>query len=60
MKKLSHGAATGIGVGPGFQIGAKFKTEPNGEFWGLQYYKSDDWSGLKIQYGFADFNQLIR
>ena len=47
-------------VGPGFQIGAKFKTEPNGEFWGLQYYKSDDWSGLKIQYGFADFNQFIR
>ena len=47
-------------VGSGFQIGGKFKTSPNGEFWGLQYYKSDDWSGLKIQYGFVDFDELIR
>jgi len=47
-------------VGPGFQVGAKFKTEPNGEFWALQYYKSDEWSGLKIQYGFVDFDQFRR
>jgi len=47
-------------VGPGFQVGAKFKTEPNGEFWALQYYESDEWSGLKIQYGFVDFDQFRR
>ena len=47
-------------VGPGFQFGAKFKIEPNGNFLGLQYYKSDDWSGLKLQYGFSDLDQLRR
>ena len=53
-------ASFNTSVGPGFQIGGKFKTSPNGEFWGFQYYKSDDWSGLKIQYGFVDFDELIR
>ena len=53
-------ASFNTSVGPGFQVGAKFKTEPNGEFWALQYYKSDDWSGLKIQYGFVDFDQFRR
>ena len=45
-------------VGTGFQVGAKLKTEPNGNFWGLQYYKSDDWSGLKLQYGYANLDQF--
>ena len=53
-------ASFNTSVGPGFQVGAKFKTEPNGEFWALQYYKSDDWSGLKIQYGFVDFDEFLR
>ena len=44
-------------IGPGFQVGTIFKTKTQGK-WGLQYYKSDDWSGIKLQIVFDDWRDL--
>ena len=44
-------------IGPGFQVGTIFKTKTQGK-WGLQYYKSDDWSGIKLQIVFDDWRDM--